>query len=125
MDKKHIGGLNEKENIANGCAGVPALCNATSAIWRQNFKAKPRRRRKHFVLRLNISRRKQTMHLALCLILQSFVLHHQDEISSILWTHLQDDISSVALEHFLLEETEQLVVEGEQPAREKPGGESS
>ena len=122
MDKKHIGGLNEKENIANGCAGVPALCNATSAIWRQNFKAKPRRRCKHFVLRLNISRQKQTMHLVLCLILQSFVLHHHT--SSILWTHLQDDISSVALEHFLLEETEQLVVEGEQPAGEKPGGQS-
>ena len=46
-------------------------------------------------------------------------------MSSILWTHLQDDISSIALEHFLLEETEQLVVEGEQPAGEKPGAESS
>ena len=37
-------------------------------------------------------------------------------------THLQDDISGVTLEHFLLEETEQLVVEREQPTSEQPGG---
>ena len=34
---------------------------------------------------------------------------------------MKEDVSGVTLEHFLLEEAEQLVVEREQPAREQPG----